>query len=88
MTPTMIKNKVLQEIELIPEDKLADLYNFIHDFRLGLEKAHGKGREQILAFAGCWQDMPDEIFADFTEEIAERRHQAFIRRRGSEGVAG
>ena len=62
MTP-MIKRRVLQEIELIPEDKLADLYNFLHYFRLDLEKAHPAKRERILAFAGCWKDMPDGIFA-------------------------
>ena len=86
MTP-IIKQRVLQEIELIPEDKLADLYNFLHYFRLGLEKAHPAKREQILAFAGCWQDMPEEIFAEFTAEIAERRSQAFVGRRNSEGLA-
>ncbi len=87
MTP-MIKQRVLQEIELIPEDKLADLYNFLHYFRLGLEKAHSPKSEQILAFAGCWQDMPDELFAEFSTEIVERRSQAFIRRRTSESFAG
>ena len=60
------KRRVLQEIELIPEDKLAELYNFLHYFRLGLEKAHPPKSEHILAFAGCWQDMPDELFAEFT----------------------
>lgn len=87
MTP-MIKRRVLQEIELIPEDKLVDLYNFLHYFRLGLEKAYPPKREQILAFAGCWQDMPDEIFAEFTTEIAERRSQAFVGRRNSESLTG
>lgn len=80
MTRVMLKNKVLQEIDLIPEDKLVDLYNFIHYFRLGLEKAHAQKSSQILAFAGCWQDLPDEIFADFTAEIAEQHSQAFKRR--------
>ena len=88
MTPMMIKSKVLQEIDLIPEDKLSDLYNFIHYFRLGLEKSQTKKSDRILAFAGCWKDMPDEMFADFTVEIAERRRQAFVRRRSDEGVTG
>ncbi len=87
MTPLVIKNKVLQEIELIPEDKLADLYNFIHYFRLGLEKSQTTKHKQILAFAGSWQDMTTEEFTDFTTEIAERRHQAFIGRRSDEGIA-
>jgi hypothetical protein len=87
MTPLLIKSKVLQEIDLIPEDKLADLYNFIHYFRLGLERSQITGSKRILAFAGCWKDMPDEIFTDFTAEITERRRQAFTRRRRNEGSA-
>ncbi len=83
MTP-VIKQRVLQEIELIPEDKLADLYHFLHYFRLGLEKARVPKGEQTLAFAGCWQDMPDELFAEFRAEISERRSQAFVRRRSGE----
>ena len=71
MTP-LIKRRVLQEIELIPEDKLADLYNFLHYFRLGLEKAHPPKREQILAFAGCWQDMPDEMFAKVPQDTLSK----------------
>ena len=87
MTSILIKNKVLQEIDLIPEDKLADLYNFIHYFRLGLEKSQLTNARPILAFAGCWKDMPDEMFNDFTIEIRQRRHQAFTWRRDNEGSA-
>jgi hypothetical protein len=87
MTSLMIKTKVLQEIDLIPEDKLVDVYNFIHYFRLGLEKSEAKDTQPILAFAGCWQDMPDEAFNDFTTEISQRRQQAFKQRRINEDIA-
>lgn len=87
MTSLLIKNKVLQEIELIPEDRLADLYNFIHYFRLGSEKSQNTKPKSIMAFAGCWKDMSDEMFTDFTVEITQRR-QASTRRRGNEGIAG
>jgi len=85
MTSSLLKSKVIKEIDLIPEDKLADLYNFIHYFRLGLEKSNITKPKPILAFAGCWQDMPDDMFADFTTEITHRRHQAFTNRRNDEG---
>ncbi len=78
-----IRTRVQKEIELIPEDKLADLYNFIHYFRLGIELSSG-GSQQTMRFAGSWRDMPDEDFDDFTREIAERRQQAFSRRRGDQ----
>lgn len=87
MTSLLIKNKVLQEIDLIPEDKLTEVYHFIHYFRLGLETAQLAQSKPILAFAGCWQDMPDEMYQAFTIEIEDRRRQAFGRRRKNEGLA-
>lgn len=87
MTSILIKSKILQEIDLIPEDRLTDLYNFIHYFRLGLKKS-SQLTKLVLAFAGCWKDMPDEMFNDFTAEIRQRRHQAFAQRRENEGIAG
>jgi hypothetical protein len=86
MVPLMIKDKVIQEIDLIPEEQLADLYNFIHYFRLGLETSSSQEQRQALAFAGSWRDMPDEAFSDFMSDIAERRRQAFTRRRNGESV--
>ncbi|MEG4284722.1 hypothetical protein QUB68_16460 [Microcoleus sp. A006_D1] len=37
----MLIQKILQELQDIPEDKLAEIYDLIHYFRLGL------GREQL-----------------------------------------
>jgi hypothetical protein len=88
MNSVQIKNKVLQEIDLLPDDRLSDVYNFIHFFRLGIEKAEGAGPKSILAFAGTWQEMPDEMFEEFVVEVEERRRQAFTRRREHEGSAG
>lgn len=34
----MLIEKIVQELQDIPEDKLAEIYNLIHYFRLGLEK--------------------------------------------------
>jgi hypothetical protein len=78
-----LKTRVFEEIERIPENKLSELYTFIRYFRLGLEASQGDAR-QIMAFAGCWDDMPDKVFAEFSREITERRRQAFSRRRSSE----
>jgi hypothetical protein len=40
--------------------------------------------EQTMQFAGCWNDMSDETFANFSEEINIRRQQAFFERRSDE----
>jgi len=36
---TELRQQIAQEIDLIPDDKLAELYQFIHYFRLGSEVA-------------------------------------------------
>lgn len=64
MDSSKLRDRVLKEINLIPEDKLAELYDFIHHFRLGIEEPLGNTLA-IMQFAGCWNDMSDEIFADF-----------------------
>lgn len=87
MNSLQIKDKVLQEIDLLPDDKLSDVYNFIHFFRLGIEKSQDIGAQSILKFADSWQEMSDEVFEEFVVEIKERRNQAFTRRREHEGSA-
>lgn len=84
-TTLLIKSKVLQEIDLIPEDRLTDVYHFIHDFRMGLENSRIANTSSILSFAGCWKDMPNDMFTEFSDEIELRRQQAFHRRRKDEG---
>ena len=83
MNGSTMRNKVIEEIQLIPEDKIEELYHFIHDFRLGLQTSADEGN-RIMQFAGSWEDMPAEIFTQFTEEIAQRRRHTFTGRRGSE----
>jgi hypothetical protein len=83
MALTNIRTKLITEINLIPEDKLEELYNFIHYWRLNVESSPGS-LEQTMQFAGCWNDMSDEMFANFSEEINIRRQQAFFERRSDE----
>ena len=76
MNESTLRAQILEEIRLIPENKLPDLYDFIHYLRLDLEASKGNAK-QIMQFAGCWQDMPDEIFSQFSQELAERRRREF-----------
>ncbi len=34
----MLIQKIIQELQNIPEDKLAEIYDLIHNFRLGLDR--------------------------------------------------
>ena len=78
-------SEVMEEIRLVPKDRLPTVYDFIHFFRLGLETVRDD-TEEIMRFAGCWQDMADEEFRDFSEDIAERRRQAFSGRTARETI--
>jgi len=78
-----LRTKLITEIERIPEENLEELFNFIHYFRLGVEVSKSP-LEQTMQFAGCWNDMSDEIFNDFNEDIKARRQQAFLERRNDE----
>lgn len=37
MPATMIKEKLMDEINLIPSKKLPEVFNFLHSYRLGVE---------------------------------------------------
>ncbi len=76
MKTSEIQSRVMEEIKLIPENKLSELFEFIHFSRLGVESIGLSGTE-IMRFAGCWEDMPDKEFEDFLEEVSERRQRAF-----------
>lgn len=82
MKATISKEKILQEIKLIPEEKLADVYTLLHRFRLSLRAPQTKPKP-IMQYAGVWRDMPTDIFAEFTVGIAARRQQAFSGRRAA-----
>lgn len=71
-----IQEKVVDEIRRIPKDRLPELYDVIHFFRLGLETGR-QDKEDIMRFAGCWKDMTDKEFHDFSNNMAERRRKAF-----------
>lgn len=83
MEGLVIRNRVMEEIKFIPEHKLAEVYDFIHYFRVGLQKSKAT-IDQITQFAGCWNDMSEDVFNDFSEETKHRRNQAFARRRSDE----
>ena len=80
MSQSLIRSRVIEEIKLIPDEKLEEIYNFIHYFRVGLEKVE-ENRENIMRFAGCWNNMEEEEFEDFIMEIAQRRKEAFSGRK-------
>lgn len=74
------RERVIEEIKLMPDHKLQEVYDVLHYFRLGLQKPE-KNSDRIMKFAGCWEDMPEEAFREFLKDVKDRREQAFSRRR-------
>ncbi|MCY7366592.1 MAG: hypothetical protein LH474_00365 [Chamaesiphon sp.] len=60
----MLIQKIVQELQDIPEDKLAELYDLIHYFRLGLGQEAAQPRTPGL-IAG---ELRDAFFEPLPEE--------------------
>lgn len=75
MNSSTLRSKVFKEVQLIPENKLEEIYDFIHYYRIGIETTD-KNPVEIMNFAGCWNDLPNEIFNELSEELSNRHHNA------------
>jgi len=79
----LLRNKLLEEIAKIPDNKVPELYHVIHDFRIA-EDIKENNSDKILKLAGSWCDMPDDVFNELMAEIKSRRSTAFSSRRNRE----
>ena len=52
MKVSSIREKVLREVQLIPEEKLPQILDFIHHFRMGLLSGKGKPASYAGMLAG------------------------------------
>ena len=77
-----IKEKIIKEVEKIPKNKIAELYNVIHLFRIGVEskKMAVKDRcSEAVKFFGIWEGMSPEEAA-VLDEIQSRRKRTYRER--------
>lgn len=79
MKTSTICEKVVDEIKQIPEERQQQILDVIHHFRIGLQRSQKK-THKINNYAGCWKDMPEDMYQDFLNEVNQRRHTAFSRR--------
>jgi len=71
-----IKEKIIKEVEKIPKNKIAKLYDVIHLFRIeveSLQKAPKDKRIEAVKFFGLWKDMSPEENAVLDEIVARRK---------------
>jgi len=81
MSNKILRIRIFEELQKIPETKLEEVYDFLHYFRIGLESTGVVSGSPVSSFAGAWNDMEESAFKEFEEEIENRRHQAFGSRR-------
>jgi hypothetical protein len=83
MEATMLRDRIVEEITLLPDHKLRAILDLVHYFRVGWQGAGGNAT-QIMGLAGSWKDMLEDTLREFSAEVAQRRSQAFSRRRSGE----
>ncbi|MDB9313145.1 hypothetical protein PN462_08530 [Spirulina sp. CS-785/01] len=64
----MLIDKILQELQAIPEDKLAEIYDLIYYFRLGLSRESPQPRTPGLLTG----KLSDTFFDPLPEEELQR----------------
>jgi hypothetical protein len=75
-------NVIYNEINAVPVRRLDELYQFIRSLSPAVkqqEKESSARREKILSFAGAFNDMPAEQYADFTAHWQTTRATLFNR---------
>jgi len=77
-----IKDKIIKEVEKIPKNKIAELYDLVYLFRMKVEspkKASKDRRDEAIKFFRIWKDMSPEESA-VLDEIQARRKKTYRER--------
>jgi len=69
-TNTQIRNQILRKIQRIPADRLKELGVFLSK----LEESTNK-KDKNLSFAGAWENIDDNLFNEFTDNLIDRRQR-------------
>jgi len=83
MKKSAMRDKIFDEIEKIPDEKVSEILDLLHHYRLGLG-AKVSTPDKILKLAGSWSDMPEDDFEEFLKDLKIRRKNAFTSRRNLE----
>ena len=71
ITNTQIRNQILRKIQRIPADRLKELDIFVSKLEETTDK---KGKN--LSFAGAWENIDDNLFNEFTNNLIDRRQRS------------
>lgn len=65
-------NTILKELKNVPVDKLEDLHSIIPALRTNTRKVD-KVNQEILSFAGSFDDMSESDYNDFVKHTNQTR---------------
>lgn len=71
-------NDLIKEIKNIPDNRLDEVYEFIHALNKG-KKKNSSNRKKILSFAGSFSDMSEKDYTAFLSETKNTRTLLFNR---------
>jgi hypothetical protein len=57
----MLIDKIIQELQNIPEDKLAEIYDLIHYFRLSLDRELSEETPTEIVIEGIYQGIREAL---------------------------
>jgi hypothetical protein len=68
----MLQEQIINEIKQIPSEKLAEVYDLIHYFRLGLKyEANALPKQRPIGLAKEIFQTPDSFFEPLPNEILD-----------------
>ncbi len=76
MHTSTMRDKILDELSKILDDKVSEIFDVIHYFRIGLG-TKTTNPQNILKLAGSWNDLSEDDFNEFLEDVKNRRNNAF-----------
>ena len=69
-TDTQIRSRLVRKIQRIPSNRLNELNEFIS--KLEQTSSH---KDKILSFAGAWENLDTNVFAELTENLISNRQR-------------
>lgn len=70
-------NKILKELKNVPANRLDEVYSYVHS--LAEKEETSSLKDQILSFAGAFNDMDEKDYEDFVAETKNIRSNLFDR---------
>ncbi|MDX8129872.1 hypothetical protein JWZ98_06000 [Methylomonas sp. EFPC1] len=71
----MLQQQLIEEIKQIPSDKLGEIYDLVHYFRLGLEREASQpaatGQRRPIGLAKASFKVPDSFFAPLPADLLD-----------------